>query len=141
MDSSEELSEDDPSPISTLNGGLDSPNSTADSSTTTEGLPDPGPPPNTPIAENRRLQDLGLWSPSPNSTADTASLPEPCPTPSAENGLGSHSTTESLPSISTPRSPILDRAGRKLAMLNEQAQQDLLRTSSESSESFRRRLT
>ena len=89
MDSSEELSEDDLSPISTLNGGLDSPNSTADSSTTTEGLPGPGPPPNTPIGENSRLQDLGLWS--PNSTADTASLPEPCPTPSAEDGLVSHS--------------------------------------------------
>ena len=137
MDSSAEVSELYPSPISILNGGLDSPNSTADSSsTTTEGLRGPGPPPNTPntpIAENRRLQDLGLWSPSPNSTADTASLPEPCPTSSAENGLGSHSTTESLPSISTPRSPILDRAGRKLAMLNEHCRQALLRTSSESS--------
>ena len=97
--SSEEVSDNYPSPISTLNGGLDSPNSTADSSsTTTEGLRGPGPPPNTPIAENRRLPGLGLWPPSPTSTYDTARLPDPCPTPSAENGPGPQSTTtESLP--------------------------------------------
>ena len=57
----EDPSEDDPSPINTLNGEeLRSPNSTAD----TESLPDSHP---TPIAEN------GLGS--PNSRADTESLP------------------------------------------------------------------
>ena len=111
----EDVGED---PSHTLNGRLDSPTSTGDRPSTPEGLVGPGAPPNTPRSTT-------------SSTADTLSLPRSLPT-LGENGSTTTSNTSSLPSIYTPRSPIMGREGR-LASLNERCRRELLRTSSESS--------
>ena len=64
--------------------------------------------------------------------ADTDSLhsvPPNSPISIAENGFESHT---SLPSISSPRSPIVDRSGRRMRRNNDYCLQQLLKSSSES---------